>query len=296
MQIRQETPEDYHVVENLTREAFWNVYMPGCKEHFVLKEYRNRKDFIPELDLVLEQDGKIIGHVMYSRASILLEDGQTLPCWTFGPISIHPSYQRKGYGLKLLNYSIEKARALGIGLLCMEGNIDFYSHAGFTLASKLKIHYHGEPKESEVPYFLAQELIPGYLAGREGTYHTPEGYFVCDELPEAFEAYEATFPKKEKCFREGQLPQLCQSCGMPLASHKDCGTNKDGSVSYDYCRYCFQDGRFLKDCDMEEMIEHCSKFVDTFNQASGSQLTPVEYKQFLHGFFPMLKRWRNHKK
>ena len=88
----------------------------------------------------------------------------------------------------------------------MEGNIDFYSHAGFVLASSLKIHYHAEPRESEVPYFLAQELIPGYLARVEGTYTPPRGYFVADEEPEAFAAYEATFPAKIKAVLPGQLP------------------------------------------------------------------------------------------
>ena len=121
MNIRLETPEDYREVEELTREAFWNVYRPGCVEHFVLHHYRSNPDFIPELDFVMEEDGRIIGHVMYSKAEIICEDGSVLPAWTFGPISIHPDYKRKGYGLKLLNYSIEKAREMGIGVLCMEG-------------------------------------------------------------------------------------------------------------------------------------------------------------------------------
>lgn len=205
MSIRLETPEDYRKVEELTREAFWNVYAPGCVEHFVLHHYRSNPDFIPELDFVMEEDGRIIGHVMYSKAEIIREDGCTVPAWTFGPISIHPDYKRKGYGLKLLNHSIEKAREMGIGVLCMEGNIDFYKHAGFVLASSLNIHYHAEPKESEVPYFLAQELIPGYLEGIEGTYHTPKGYYIAFENPEAFNEFDATFPKKEKKCQEGQI-------------------------------------------------------------------------------------------
>ena len=195
MNIRLETPKDYREVENLTREAFWNVYRPGCTEHYVLNQYRTNPDFIPELDFVMEEgDGehqspeKIIGHVMFSKAEITLDDGKVFPSWTFGPISIHPDYKRKGYGLKLLQYAIEKAKEMGIGLLQMEGNIEFYKHAGF-----------------EVPYFLAQELIPGYWGNREGTYCPPKGYFVADENPEAFEAYEATFPQKEKLRLPGQL-------------------------------------------------------------------------------------------
>lgn len=205
MNIRLEQPSDYREVEILTREAFWNVYAPGCVEHYVLNQYRSNPDFIKELDFVLEEDGEIIGHVMFSKAEIVKEDGTSLPAWTFGPISIHPDYKRKGYGLKLLNYALEKAREMGIGVICMEGNIDFYKHAGFVLASSLHIHYHAEPKEAEVPYFLAKELIPGYLNGIEGTYHTPKGYYVASENPQAFEAFEATFPPKEKKRQEGQI-------------------------------------------------------------------------------------------
>ena len=200
MKIRLEQPKDYREVENLTREAFWNVYAPGCVEHYVLNQYRSNPDFIPELDFVMEVDSasspagkKIIGHVMFSKAEIVKEDGTILPAWTFGPISIHPDYKRKGYGLKLLLYALEKARAMGIGVICMEGNIEFYKHAGFVLASSLNIHYHAEPKVAEVPYFLAQELTPGYFNGIEGTYHTPKGYYVAFENNEAFAAYEATF-------------------------------------------------------------------------------------------------------
>lgn len=209
MNIRLEQPQDYREVENLTREAFWNVYAPGCVEHYVLNQYRSNPDFIPELDFVMEEDGRIIGHIMFSKAEIVKENGKILPSWTFGPISIHPDYKRKGYGLKLLKHALGKAREMGIGVICMEGNIDFYKHAGFVVASTLGIHYHAEPKDAVVPYFLAQELIPGYLDGVEGTYHTPKGYYVAFEDKEAFEAYEATFPPKEKKRQEGQLVDDC---------------------------------------------------------------------------------------
>ena len=313
MTIRLEQPKDYREVENITREAFWNIYRPGCTEHFVLNQFRTNPDFIPELDLVMEMDGKIIGHVMFSKAQLLPDtDGgelispthelrisnsqqQKVPSWTFGPISIHPDYKRKGYGLKLLQYALEKAREMDIGFICMEGNIEFYKHAGFDLASKLNIHYHAEPKDAIVPYFLAQELVPGWLQKnniKEATYCPPKGYFVADEHPEAFEAYESTFPKKEKAFQEGQLPQFCQSCGMPLTKNEDCGTNADGSTNFDYCQYCYKDGKFLQDVTMDEMIEHCAQFVDEVNKQMPTPMTKEEYKQMMQGFFPMLKRWR----
>ena len=226
MNIRLEQPQDWHEVENLTREAFWNVYRPGCTEHYVLNQYRNNPDFIPELDFVMEEDGKIIGHVMFSKAEIVLDSPQqggkeeTFPSWTFGPISIHPDYKRKGYGLKLLNYALEKAKAMGVGLLCMEGNIDFYRHAGFDLAHKLRIHYHDIPRDEEVPFFLAQELIPNYWGNREGTYCPPKGYFVADEHPEAFEAYEKTFPKKRMAFNEAQLPPFAAKAKLLMETDR----------------------------------------------------------------------------
>ena len=292
MEIRLEQPCDYREVENLTREAFWNVYRPGCTEHYVLNQFRSRPDFIPELDFVMEHDGQIIGHVMFAKAEIILDGGTPFPSWTFGPISIHPDYKRQGYGLKLLTHALEKARERGVGLLTMEGNIDFYRHAGFDLASKLRIHYHAEPRDADVPYFLAQELIPGYWGDREGTYCPPKGYFVADEHPKAFAAYEAAFPPKERMLQPGQLPQFCQSCGMPLTRNEDCGTGADGSTDFDYCRYCYADGHFLQDCTMDEMIDHCAQFVDEVNKQMPQPMTKEEYRQMMRGFFPMLKRWK----
>lgn len=295
MKIRLEQPCDYREVEELTREAFWNVYRPGCYEHFVLNQFRNNPDFIPELDLVMEVDGKIIGHIMFSKAEMVLDDCTRCPSWTFGPISIHPDYKRKGYGLKLLNYALEKAHEMGIGFLCMEGNINFYKHAGFGPASKKGIHYHAEPRDAEVPYFLAQELIPGWLKDNgieEATYCPPKGYFVADENPEAFAAYEATFPAKEKTLLPNQLPQFCQSCGMPLTKNEDCGTNADGSICFDYCKYCYLDGKFLQDCTMDEMIEHCAQFVDEVNKNLPQPMTREEYVKMMRSFFPMLRRWK----
>ena len=184
--IRVERKSDYNEVENLVREAFWNVYRPGCTEHYVLRCYRDNPAFIPELDLVMEEEGRLIGQVMFSKAELLLPDGTSVPSWTFGPIGIHPDHKRKGYGLKLLNYALEKARRMGVGFLCMEGNIEFYKHAGFDLASKYGIHYHDMPLDEEVPFFLAQELIPGWLRAngvKEATYCPPKGYFVADENP-----------------------------------------------------------------------------------------------------------------
>ena len=139
--IRKETESDYRAVENLTREAFWNVYRPGCTEHYVLHQFRSRPEFVKELDYVMEVGGELIGHIMFVRAEIKADDGRVLPIMTFGPISIRPDFQRKGYGKILLDFALEKAAAMGVGAVCMEGNIDFYGKSGFDVASKSGIHY-----------------------------------------------------------------------------------------------------------------------------------------------------------
>lgn len=196
--IRLERESDYRTVENLTREAFWNIYQPGCTEHYVLHCYRSNPDFIPELDLVMEIDDIIMGHVMFSKAEIICDDGRNIPILTFGPISIAPEFKRQGYGITLLKFALAKAKEMGFGAIFMEGKIEFYRHAGFELASSLHIHYHAEPRDSEVPYFLGQELKEGYLNGIEGVYHTPRAYYVAFDNPGEFEKFEALFPFKEK--------------------------------------------------------------------------------------------------
>ncbi len=200
--IRLETPSDYRETECLTREAFWNVYRPGCLEHYVLHCFRSNKDFVPELDFVMQKDGKIIGHIMFVRAKINTDDGKELPIMTFGPISIAPEHKRKGYGKMLLDYAVEQAAAQGCGALCIEGNIDFYGKSGFVVASEKNIHYYAEPRDSKVPYFLIKELKDGFLNGISGTYHTPAGYFVDEKEADMFDA---DFPPKEKLKLPNQL-------------------------------------------------------------------------------------------
>jgi len=200
--IRLEKPEDFRETEDLTREAFWNVYRPGCLEHYVLHCFRDKNDFVPELDLVMEKDGRIIGQVMYVHAKINADDGREIPIMTFGPIGIAPEFKRQGYGKILLDHSMKMAKKMGAGALCIEGNIDFYGKSGFVVASTKGIHYYAEPRNEEVPYFLLKELESGYLNGITGTYHTPEGYFVDEGEAEKFDE---SFPKKEKLKLPGQL-------------------------------------------------------------------------------------------
>lgn len=194
--FRNETPADYKAVENLTREAFWNVYKPGCDEHFVLHSFRTRSDFVPELDILMEENSVLIGHVMFARAEIRLNNGGILPIMTFGPISIAPDFKRKGYGTVLLRHAMQKAKEMGSGALAITGNIGFYGKSGFVVAKTKGVRYHADP---DADYFLIKELIPGFLdqvkdAGG-GTFKEPDGYFIDSKEAEEFDSQ---FPPKEK--------------------------------------------------------------------------------------------------
>lgn len=200
--IRLEKKEERHEVENLVRESFWNVYRPGCLEHFVLHELRNDADFVPQLDLVMLLDGRIIGQNVFVRAAIKSDGGEDLPIMTMGPICIAPEFKRQGYGKILLDYSLERAKEMGCGAVCFEGSIGFYGKSGFTYASEYGIRYHGLPEGADQSFFLCKELAAGYLEGVTGEYSTPAGYFV-DEA--AAEEFDKQFPPKEKLKLDGQI-------------------------------------------------------------------------------------------
>ena len=200
--IRLERKDEHREIENLVRESFWNVYRPGCLEHYVLHTLRDDEAFVPELDFVMEKDGKPIGQNIFVKAKIQADDGREIPIVTMGPICITPELKRKGYGKILLDYSLEKAAEMGFGAVCFEGNIDFYGKSGFTFASEFGIRYHGLPEDADSSFFVCKELIPGYLDGITGEYATPQGYFV-DEA--AAEEFDKAFPHKEKLKLPGQL-------------------------------------------------------------------------------------------
>ena len=200
--IRLERKEEQRIVEELVRDSFWNVYRPGCLEHYVLHKLRDDPAFVHELDFVMEIDGQLVGQNMFMRAEICADDGRSIPVMAMGPICIRNDLKRKGYGKILLDYSIGRAAELGCGALCFEGNIAFYGKSGFTYASSYGIRYHGLPEGADASFFLCRELQPGYLDGISGEYAPPAGYFV-DEA--AAEEYDKTFPRKEKLVLPGQI-------------------------------------------------------------------------------------------
>lgn len=197
--IRREDETEYREVENLVRDSFWNVYMPGCLEHFVLHELRNDPHFIPELDLVMERNGEIIGQIIGVEASIKCDDGTFTKVLTFGPLAIRNDLKGNGYGREFMLYVVEMAKEMGYGAILFEGNNSFYSKSGFRLAQEYGIRY---PEMGFVPFLNCMELIPGYLDSVTGEYLTPEGYFVDKDKAEEFDR---TFPPKEKIRTDSQI-------------------------------------------------------------------------------------------
>ncbi len=200
--FRLEETKDHRAVEELIRASFWNVYRPGCSEHYVIHVLRDDPAFVKELDFVMEQGGRLIGQNMFMRTVIEADGGGTVDVLTMGPICITPELKRKGYGKALLDFSLEKAAALGYGAVLFEGNIAFYGKSGFDYAGKFGIRYHDLPEGADASFFLCRELIPGYLDGVTGVYQTPQGYYVGDV---AVEAFDRSFPPMEKLKLPGQL-------------------------------------------------------------------------------------------
>ena len=194
--------KDYRAVEDLVRESFWNVYRPGCTEHFLIHVLRDDPAFVPELDFVMEKNGEIIGQNVFAKTIIEADDGRTIDILTMGPIGIIPELKRHGYGKALLDYSLEKATEMGFGAVLFEGNIGFYGKSGFDYAGRFGIRYHDLPEDADSSFFLCRELIPGYLDGITGVYQTPQVYYVEDDDVEKFDK---DFPPKEKLKLPGQI-------------------------------------------------------------------------------------------
>ncbi len=198
MVIRNERQEDYRAVEELTRKAFWNIYIPGCDEHYLVHVMRNHKDFVPELDFVLEIDGRIIANIIYTRTKLVDEKGNEKDILTFGPLSVLPEYQRKGYGKKLMEYSFQKAIELDFDCVVIFGNPENYISSGFKSSKK----YNVSTGDGIFPTaMLVKELKTGALAENKWVFHESSAY----EMDKAgFEEFDKTFEQCEKGYQISQ--------------------------------------------------------------------------------------------
>lgn len=196
--IRNERPEEHRAIEELTREAFWNLYVPGCDEHFLLHTMRSHPDFIPELDFMAEVDGLPVGNIVYTHCKIIDAAGTSNNVIMFGPISVLPAYQKQGIGGALIRHSFDKARSMGFTAVIIYGDPRYYHRFGFRCAEKWDITT-AEGKFSVA--LMGAELIPGALNGISGRVIESEVYTIDQEVSLK---YESTFPPKEKFETETQ--------------------------------------------------------------------------------------------
>ena len=197
--IRNETPADYDAVEKMTRLAFYNLYVPGCNEHYLVRMMRPHPDFVPELGLVLELEGRIIGNVMYTKAKLVDDAGEEKHILTFGPVCIAPEYQRMGYGKLLLEESFRRALALGYDVIVIFGNPNNYVSRGFISCKKRNISLSNGVCPSAM---MVKELKPDVQDGRHWIYRQSAVFDDLDEV--AAERYDETLEPMEKKFQPSQ--------------------------------------------------------------------------------------------
>src|SRR5690554_4502709 len=198
IRIRNEEEADHRIVEEITRKAFWNLYAPGCVEHYLVHIMRSHKDFLPELDFVIEVDGQIIGNIMYTKAKLVDEAGEEKKILTFGPVCILPEYQRKGYGKKLLEYSFEQAVALGYDVIVIFGNPGNYVSRGFKSCKKFNVCLENGTYPSAM---MVKELNLGMLDGRKWVYYQSSVYDIDEQ--EALR-FDESLERMEKKYQPSQ--------------------------------------------------------------------------------------------
>ena len=184
LNIRNERELDYQIVEDITRNAFYNVYVPGCMEHYLVHIMREHEDFIPELDFVIELDGQIVGNIMYTKAKLTDEGGTEKEIVTFGPVSVLPEHQRKGYGKILIEYSLKCAAELGYEAVMIIGSPANYVSSGFQCCRKYNVCVE---KDKYPAAMLVKELKPGALDGRLWFYSDSPVMIVDEKKAQAFD-------------------------------------------------------------------------------------------------------------
>lgn len=198
LRIRQEKPADYEAVETLVRQAFYNMYMPGCVEHYLVHIMRDHEDFVPALALVAEEAGEIVGQIMFTKATLTADDGTEMPALTLGPIAVAPARQRCGIGKTLIARAVELAQALGYVAIVLFGSPANYVANGFVSCK----HYKMTPPAGRYPAaMMVRELVPGALAGHTWIYRDSPVMAVSEE---AAARYDAMLPPMEKHWQPSQ--------------------------------------------------------------------------------------------
>jgi predicted N-acetyltransferase YhbS len=200
--IRKTNINEFHITENLTREAFWNLYKPGCDEHLSLHQLREGECYIPDLDLVALLDGQIVGHVITTGANLQSRNNSPYEVLCLGPVSAHPDLQGRGIGSQLIRQTIASATELGYKAIILYGDPAYYSRFGFENAQKYGI---STRENKNFDPFMALELYPGALEGISGQFFEDDRFFTTEEHLLEFEKH---FPAKEKGEPRIALPEF----------------------------------------------------------------------------------------
>jgi len=197
IELRLEEEKDYFIVENITREAFWNHYVPGCDEHLLIHNLRKTNEFIKELDFVAINNNKIIGNIVYVKAKVINNNIEHTVL-TFGPISVLPEYQNNGIGGKLIKHTVKLAKDMGYKGIIIYGDPEYYERFGFKESKEFRI----TNKDKKYPAaLLVLELYPNALNKIEGIFDEGEAYKVDNNEMEEFNK---KFVKKEKGYSKSQ--------------------------------------------------------------------------------------------
>jgi predicted N-acetyltransferase YhbS len=191
--VRNEEETDYERVEEITRKSFWNLYFPGCNEHYLVHVMRSHKDFLKELALVIEADNQIIGNIMYTKTKLIDEAGEVKDILTFGPVCVLPEYQREGYGKKLMEFSFERASALGYDVIVIFGNPNNYVSRGFKSCKKYNVSLDNGTYPSAM---MVKELKPDILDGRKWIYYQSPVFEIDEQEAERFDEALESLEKK----------------------------------------------------------------------------------------------------
>lgn len=202
VEVRQIQPAEYRQAEEVTREAFWNHFQPGADEHYISHQIReSSEDYVPELDLVALQDGKLVGNIVYSRSKICASsDGREIKdVVTFGPFAVLPEHRKCGIGAKLVMESLRKAKDMGFRAVIIYGDPRLYGRLGFRCGERYDLT-NGEGQFCVA--LMVYPLYDGALDGLGGTFCESEVFQTVTE--EAVAEFDSSFAPKEKGTSEFQ--------------------------------------------------------------------------------------------
>lgn len=202
IELRLVKENEFGEIENVVRESFWGVFRPGCVEHFIVHRARENNWLVKALDYCITKNGKIIGHIMYTHANIILNNGVDQDVLVLGPVCILPKYQKQGYGSKLINHTLSLATQYGYGAVVVVGNPKLFGKFEFIPAQNRQICYATIGKDKPAPFFLIKELQHGYLQKTSGIFEPTEAFNVT--MDEALE-FDKNFAPKQQTKQKNKI-------------------------------------------------------------------------------------------